>query len=71
MYYDIMQDGRNGTYAVSFIVEKVGLISMSALINGQPLGQPTTLRVVAAELHSLFLISQSPLHTRAGWSFYS
>lgn len=61
-----MQDGRNGTYTVCFKVEQVGLVSISALINNQPLGLPTTIRAVAAELHSLYLMSQMPLETRAG-----
>ena len=56
-----MQDCRDGTYTAPISLEKIGLVSISAQISGQPLGLPVTLRVLAAELHSLELISpQNP-----------
>jgi hypothetical protein len=47
-------------------LERTGLVTVSAQINGQPLGRPANLMVEAAQLQSLFLISPSPLQTRAG-----
>lgn len=45
---------------------KVGLVSISAQINGQPLGLPVTLRVLPAPLHSLELASPQNPRTIAG-----
>lgn len=61
-----MQDCQDGTYTAPISLEKVGLISISAMISGQPLGLPVTLRVLPAQLHSLELISPQNPQTVAG-----
>lgn len=66
-----MQDCRDGTYTAPISLEKIGLVSISAQISGQPLGLPVTLRVLAAELHSLELISPQNPQVIAGDLFFS
>ncbi|CAL8470627.1 g10169 [Coccomyxa elongata] len=61
-----IKDRRDGTYTAPISLEKVGLVSISAMISGQPLGLPVTLRVLPAQLHSLELISPQNPQTVAG-----
>ena len=61
-----LQDCRDGMYTAPISLEKAGLVSISAMISGQPLGLPVTLRVLPAPLHSLELISPQNPQTVAG-----
>ena len=60
------QDCRDGTYKAVLKMDKAGLASIHALINGQPLGLPATLHMLPAELHSLLLITPPVIATTAG-----
>ncbi len=61
-----LQDCRDGTYKAVVRMEKAGLTSIHAQINGQPLGLPATLHVLPAELHSLLLVTAPAIDTIAG-----
>lgn len=61
-----VQDCRDGTYKAVVRMDKAGLASIHAQINGQPLGLPATLHVLPAELHSLLLVSPPAIDTTAG-----
>ena len=47
-------------------MDKAGLASIHAQINGQPLGLPATLHVLPAELHSLLLVTAPAVDSTAG-----
>ena len=47
-------------------MDKAGLASIHAQINGQPLGLPATLHVLPAELHRLVLVTQPAITITAG-----
>lgn len=61
-----LQDCKNGTYKTIVRMEKAGLASIHAQINGQPLGLPATLHVLPAELHSLLLVTPPAIDITAG-----
>lgn len=61
-----LQDCKNGTYKAAVRMDKTGLASIHAQINGQPLGLPATLHVLPAELHSLLLVTPPAIETTAG-----
>lgn len=61
-----LQDCKNGTYKAVVRMDKTGLASIHAQINGQPLGLPATLHVLPAELHSLLLVTPPAIETTAG-----
>ena len=54
-----MQNCGGGTYRAVVRVDKTGLASIHVQINGQPLGLPTTLPVLPAELHSLVMVTST------------
>ena len=60
------QDCKDGRYKAIVRMDKAGLASIHALINGQPLGLPATLHVLPAELHSLLLVTPPVIATTAG-----
>lgn len=49
-------------------MDRAGLVSIHAQINGQPLGLPATLHVLPAELHSLLMVTPPAIDTIAGAS---
>jgi len=61
-----LQDCKNGTYKAVVRMDKTGLASIHAQINGQPLGLPATLHVLPAELHSLLMVTAPAIETTAG-----
>ena len=61
-----LQDCGNGTYKAVVKMDRAGLISIHAQINGQPLGLPATLHVLPAELHSLLMVTPPAIDTIAG-----
>ena len=61
-----MQNCGGGTYRAAVRMDKTGLASIHVQINGQPLGLPTTLPVLPAELHSLVMVTPPALETVAG-----
>lgn len=61
-----LQDCGNGTYMAVVKMDRAGLVSIHAQINGQPLGLPATLHVLPAELHSLLMVTPPAINTIAG-----
>ena len=61
-----MQNCGGGTYRAAVRMDKTGLASIHVQINGQPLGLPTTLPVLPAELHSLVMVTSPAMETIAG-----
>ena len=61
-----MQNRGGGTYRAAVRMDNTGLASIHVQINGQPLGLPTTLPVLPAELHSLVMVTFPNTETVAG-----
>ena len=61
-----LQDCGNGTYMAVVKMDRAGLVSIHAQINGQPLRLPATLHVLPAELHSLLMVTPPAINTIAG-----
>jgi hypothetical protein len=59
-------DNRNGTYTAQLRLQRSGLVSLSAHVNGELVGLPQTLAIGPGPLASLALAQQQPLHCIAG-----
>lgn len=64
-----MQDCGDGTYKAAVRMDRAGLASIRAQINGQPLGLAATLCVLPAELQSLALVTPPTIDSIAGEQF--
>ena len=61
-----MTDNGDGTYTAELRPQRLGLVSLSAHVNGELVGLPQTLAVGPGPLASLALAQQQPLHCVAG-----
>ena len=60
------QDCGDGTYTAVVRLNKAGLVTVRARVNGQPLGLPAALRCAPAPLASLALVGPPALRSTAG-----